>query len=61
MSVPRAVHVCTCTCMPYMYFLCRLIQDREISLMDGTRLVGRDRYQKAMEASGLTPELMAKQ
>ena len=45
------------------HFLCniRLIQDREISLMDGTRLVGKERYQKAMEASGLTPELMAKQ
>ena len=27
--------------------------------MDGTRLVGEERYQKAMEASGLTPESMA--
>lgn len=41
------------------YSAWRLIQDREISLMDGTRLVGEERYQKAMEASGLTPESMA--
>ena len=36
----------------------RLIQDREVDLTDGTRLLRHDRFNKSMKASGLTEQEM---
>lgn len=36
----------------------RLVQDRELQLTDGTRLMGEGRYQAAMQAAKLTPDQM---
>ena len=37
---------------------CRLVQDRELQLTDGTRLMEERKYQAAMEAAGLTAQQM---
>ena len=36
----------------------RLIQDREVDLTDGTRLLRHDRFNESMKASGLTEQEM---
>ena len=36
----------------------RLIQDREVDLTDGTRLLRHDRFNESMKASGLTGQEM---
>ena len=38
---------------------CRLVQDRELSLLDGTRLLSQERYTLARTAAGLSEEEMA--
>lgn len=38
----------------------RLVQDRELQLTDGTRLMEERRYQAAMKAAGLTTQQMEK-
>ena len=42
----------------YSVLSLRLVQDRELQLTDGTRLMGEGRYQAAMQAAGLTPDQM---
>lgn len=42
-----------------MCMFCRLVQDRELSLLDGTRLLSQERYTLARTAAGLSEEEMA--
>lgn len=42
----------------YMIYIYRLVQDREVDLTDGTRLLRHDRFIEAMSVSGLTEQEM---